>query len=31
MSIVSNEAMRNAKCADIAFELTWIVFKEMTE
>ena len=31
MSMDSNDAMRNASCSDIAFELTWIVFKEMTE
>ena len=30
MSVDANNTMRNAKCADIASELAWIVFKEMT-
>jgi hypothetical protein len=29
MSVDANNEMRNAKCADIAFELAWIMFKEM--
>ncbi len=29
MSVDASDEMRNAKCADIAFELAWIVFKQM--
>ena len=31
MSVDASNEMKNAKCADIAYELAWIVFKERTE